>query len=167
VRKRLRYKLLAVFACGTAVLAISGLTAAPPALASPAHTSPPRASATAQTRTGAIHIVVMRRDGSQTVAPRVSPCGGANGHILWHSGTYPWIQAYGQAWDTCGSGTYVQIYLSYDDPAYNNILIATAGPNSTVGFNTGQRPTELNPGNIGIAACEHHPSWLCGATVHV
>jgi hypothetical protein len=166
VRKRLRPKLLTAVACGTAALAVSGFTAAPVALASPAHTSPVPASATAQTHTREIHIRVIPNDGSQSTSPRVG-CGGANAWVQWHTGTYPWVKAYGQSWDNCGAGTYVKIFLSYYDPAYEDIPISTAGPNSTVGFNTGQRPTELNPGHIGIAACQHAPAWSCGTTIHV
>jgi hypothetical protein len=166
VRKRLHPKLLAAAVCGTAVLAVSGFTAVPVAHASAAHTSPVPASATAQTHTIAIHIRIMPRDGKQSTAPRVA-CGGANAWVQWHSGPYPWVKSWGESWDNCGAGTYTKIFLSYYDPAYNNIPISTAGPHSTVGFNTGTRSTGLNPGHIGIAACQHAPGWSCGATIHV
>lgn len=165
MRKGLRSRLVAAVTCSTAILAAFDLLAAPSAVASPARTSAVHASATAQIHFKRIHIRVIAADSQGNISPRVA-CGGANGVIEWHSGTYPWVKSWGEAWDNCGTGTYVQIFLSYYDPAYNNRKIATAGPHSTVGFNTGQIPTELNPGNIGIAACQHAPSWSCGTTVH-
>jgi hypothetical protein len=115
----------------------------------------------------AVHVRVTAQatpapDSEVAVKPRVG-CGGANGDIKW-SGVY--IQAWGEAWDTCGSGTYVQIFLSWYSPFYHNILIATAGPNSTVGFNTGTISNALNVGKIGIAACEQDNGWHCGGTIN-
>jgi hypothetical protein len=95
--------------------------------------------------------------------PRIG-CGGANGVIEW-VGQH--LQSYGEAWDNCGSGTYVQIFLSWDSPTGHNQLIATAGPNSTVGFNTGIIDTLLDVGNIAITACEHNNGWHCGTPIHV
>lgn len=96
--------------------------------------------------------------------PRIG-CGGANAVIEWVGLE---IQSYGEAWDNCGSGTYVQIFLSWTDPGGNNKLVATAGPNSTVGFNTGIiNNGSLEVGNIGITACEHSNGWHCGQTIHV
>jgi hypothetical protein len=92
-------------------------------------------------------------------------CGGANVVIEWEGSG---IQAYGQAWDNCGSGTYVQIFLSWSDPGGNNRLVATAGPNSTVGFNTGLiNNGSTDVGKIGITACEQSNGWHCGKTLHV
>jgi hypothetical protein len=102
-------------------------------------------------------------DPEVNVSPRVG-CGGANGVIEWSGRT---IHSWGEAWDLCGSGTYVQIFLSWYSPTYHNVRIATAGPHSTVGFNTGVINNALNVGKIGIAACEHDNGWHCGATVHV
>jgi hypothetical protein len=101
-------------------------------------------------------------DPEVAVKPRVG-CGGANGNIQW-SGVN--IDSWGEAWDTCGSGTYVQIFLSWYSPFYHNILIATAGPHSTVGFNTGVITNALNVGHIGIAACEQDNGWHCGDTIN-
>lgn len=119
-------------------------------------------------RSGTAHVrvtahVVYRSDPEESVSPRVG-CGGANGVIEWSGRN---IDSWGDAWDLCGSGTYVQIFLSWYSPTYHNILIATAGPSSTVGFNTGEITNTLNVGKIGIAACEHDDGWNCGATVHV
>lgn len=102
-------------------------------------------------------------DPEVAVKPRVG-CGGANGNIKW-SGVN--IQSWGEAWDTCGSGTYVEIFLSWYSPFYHNIRIATAGPNSTVGFNTGTISNALNVGHIAIAACEQDNGWHCGGTINV
>jgi hypothetical protein len=113
-------RLIAMFGC-TAILAVSGFTAAPLALAGTAHTSHGHASA--QVHSEKIHIRIMPADSQGDVYPGVA-CGGANGVIKWHSGAYPWVEAYGEAWDNCGSGTYVQAFLSYYDPALNNYSIS-------------------------------------------
>jgi hypothetical protein len=96
--------------------------------------------------------------------PRIG-CGGANAVIEWIGLE---LQSYGEAWDNCGSGTYVKIFLSWTDPGGNNIPIATAGPNSTVGFNTGIiNDGTMEVGNISITACEHDNGWHCGTPIHV
>jgi hypothetical protein len=95
-------------------------------------------------------------------SPRIG-CGGANANIEW---TENIIQSWGEAWDTCGSGTYVQIFLDVNN-GFSNDLIATAGPDSTVGFNTGWMTYPLLVGNIIITACEQDNGWHCGTGVKV
>ncbi len=94
--------------------------------------------------------------------PRIG-CGGANTTVSWGARN---IDIIGNAWDNCGSGSYVQIFLSWYSPTYHNQRVATAGPHSHVNFSWGTSTT-LSPGRIVVTACEHFNGWHCGAGVHV
>jgi hypothetical protein len=94
--------------------------------------------------------------------PRIG-CGGANTTVSWGARN---IDIIGNAWDNCGAGSYVQIFLSWNSPTHHNVRVVTAGPHSHVNFSWGTSTT-LRPGGITVTACEHFSGWHCGAGVHV
>lgn len=150
-RLRLRILAIAILAPVAAFGAIGSASAAP------------HSPAAVRAVTAASTTAVPQSEVNLNPGPRIG-CGGMNGHIEWAGNA---IQSWGEAWDTCGSGTYVQIFLTWTSPTVHNIVIATAGPNSTVGFNTGVIYTLANVGNISTTACEHDNGWHCGNTIHV
>jgi hypothetical protein len=94
-----------------------------------------------------------------TISPRTA-CGGFNGHVQWgNSG----ISVWGELWDTCGATS--SLWVSYNDldSAFNEDIQDVK--NGTTGLNWHQ--IALFPGQIGIAVCNTHGGWHCGATTHV
>jgi hypothetical protein len=100
--------------------------------------------------------------GNRVAHPRVQ-CGGGDDTVTW---TQTNISVSGDVWDTCGAGTYVQIFLNYCDlnGCTNGIRLQTAGPRSNVSlsFSTGQGNVD-RPGGISLTACRHNGNWQCGA----
>jgi hypothetical protein len=144
---------------GRSLVAAAFIVAVGFTTALPAHAAPAHARTTAH--------AAQSPDPQANAYPRIG-CGGGNAVIRWvNDGLYSTITTWGEAWDTCGSGTYVQLFLSWDSPTHHNVLVATAGPNSTVGFNAPTYSIIANPGHIGLTACEHDNGWHCGATYPV
>lgn len=135
----------------TAVVAIAGAAAL--ALPASAEAAAPPASAQAPAAPD------VHRDAN----PRISPCGGARSTVFWG---LRYIQIIGNAWDTCGSGSYVQIFMSWYSPTYHNQLVGTAGPGRYIVMNW-RSSTTLSPGRIKVTACEHYNGWHCGTPVPV
>jgi hypothetical protein len=129
----------------TVIAAVAALALPASAQAAPARTSAPVAPAAVA-----------------AANPRVG-CGGANTTVSWGARN---IDIIGNAWDNCGAGSYVQIFLSWYSPTYHNQRVATAGPHSHINFSWGSSTT-LSPGRIVVTACEHFNGWHCGAGVHV
>jgi hypothetical protein len=105
-------------------------------------------------------------DGTRVAHPRVQ-CGGGDDTVKW---TQTAISVNGNIWDTCGAGTYVQIFLNYCDlnGCTDGIRLQTAGPRSNVpiSFSTGVRNVD-QPGHISLTACRHNGDWQCGGNYGV
>lgn len=100
---------------------------------------------------------------SPILRPIISPCGGGSVQISWNTID---VYASGSVHDDCGAGSYVQIFVSYYDPSYENRLAGTAGTDTTSQINIGWPATR--PGKIIVTACEHNDSgWHCGYGVPV
>jgi hypothetical protein len=130
-----------------AVVAVGGLV-----LPQAAQAAGPAPASTASAQPTAVP------DAHKVVSPVVRPCGSAKATVIWFTS---YVSATGIAGDYCGSGSYVQIFLSWYSPTYHNKLIATAGPDSHVAFSR-RFITGLNPGHIVLTACEHYNGWHCG-----
>jgi hypothetical protein len=113
----------------------------------------------------AILIPASEHDGLQ---PRIGPCGGGNVNVYWDNSS---VQPWGDIWDNCGPGTYVQIFVTYYTlGTRENPLAATAGPNSPSSHPHYWGPDFFNdpfPGNIYVTACEHYNGWHCGQSLKV
>jgi hypothetical protein len=98
-----------------------------------------------------------------SLSPRVT-CGGFNGNVTTGGRQ---LHIWGLLWDTCGSGTYSQLFLNWCvyNPLQickNGIKIATAGPHSTVGVNYTNVTTLVTSGSLTV--CAHYKNgWHCGA----
>lgn len=101
---------------------------------------------------------------TQTVSPR-DDCGGFNGHVVWSGGSSPYIQVYGEVWDTTCSGS-SSVWLSWDSPSYHNINAGHAAEPNTAGVNY-KTATQQAPTHIKVTVCSTHGSWHCGTPVAV
>ncbi|HEY8075217.1 MAG TPA: hypothetical protein VIF62_13930 [Labilithrix sp.] len=98
-----------------------------------------------------------------------SSCGGFKGSVTWS----PYhIYVTGKLADSCGAGSYTQLFLTYDSlyVGHQNYAIATAGTHSTVGVNFTARGGSvglLYPSHISVTVCSHSTAgWHCGAAEH-
>jgi hypothetical protein len=100
-----------------------------------------------------------------SVSPRDN-CGGFNGHVVWPTGSSPYIQLYGQVWQNqCSSGS-TSVWLSWDSPSYHNVEAQSASATQTQGVNY-KTTTSAGPENIKVTVCSQYGGWHCGDPVAV
>lgn len=109
-------------------------------------------------------------DGELSYTPRLALPGcragedGFNGHVEWYSSftlASPWIEAWGEVWDECG--TTAQVYLSWYSPTYHNPEIGSASRYTTNGVNYPKDYLFGNPGTIRVTVCAWwQGDWRCG-----
>src|ERR1700733_6437547 len=99
-----------------------------------------------------------------TVSPRDN-CGGFNGHVVWQSGSSPYIQLYGEVWDdNCPGST--SVWLAWDSPSYHNVQADSANEPDTEGVNY-ETSTSTTPTDVKVTVCSTGGGWHCGTPVSV
>jgi len=88
-------------------------------------------------------------------------CGGFNGQVYHDSNR---IHVWGKMWDSCGAGTYNQLFLGFKwNGSPQNWKLDTAGARKTVGVDFDFRRLGLFPGSIKLTLCGHwQGGWHCG-----
>lgn len=100
-----------------------------------------------------------------SVSPRDN-CGGFNGHVVWSTGSSPYIQLYGEVWQNrCSSGS-TSVWLSWDSPGYHNVQAQAAGASQTHGVNY-KTAISAGPENMKVTVCSQYGGWHCGDPVAV
>jgi hypothetical protein len=99
-----------------------------------------------------------------TVSPRDN-CGGFNGHVVWEGGSSPYIQLYGEVWDTSCPGS-TSVWLAWDSPSYHNIQANSANEPDTEGVNY-ETGTSTTPTDVKVTVCSTNGGWHCGTPVSV
>ena len=108
-------------------------------------------------------------DGQLAYTPRLALPGcrsedGFNGNVAWYSSftlASPWIEAWGEVWDECG--TTAHVYLSWYSPTYHNVAIGAASAYTTNGVNYPKDYLIGNPGTIRVTVCANwQGEWRCG-----
>jgi hypothetical protein len=159
-----------MLAVPSAALAATGKSSTP---ASSAPTTSAALAATGKSSTPASSAPTTKRPrilrGELTYTPRLALPGcrsedGFNGHVEWYSSftlASPWIEAWGEVWDECG--TTAHVYLSWYSPTYHNPDIGSAGRYTTNGVNYPKDYLIGNPGTIRVTVCAWwQGNWRCG-----
>jgi hypothetical protein len=101
-------------------------------------------------------------------------CGGANGWVQWNNNTsLPYIQTYGEVWtnaESCGGAGVHYVKLTFSQPFLSVWSSSadgqSAGPDETVGFNSGviQTDSMANIGNIIVYLCSTEGTGNCNSS---
>lgn len=140
-------------AASMAAVAAAVMALSTTALATSAQATSAQATSVPMSSSGALH-------------PRVSPCGASNVTVNWNSQD---IYISGTISNYCGSGSYVQLFLTWTGSVYNNKKVGTVGSAKYPGISSASiswGSAANNPSYISVTLCEHYQNaWHCGYKV--